>query len=67
MIIAPILLSWVYEQNEELTFYVSAAISAISLIVISYVATWKNARDIGKKSLYKEEKEIELKTVAVHS
>ena len=66
MIISPIALSAVYKVNKELCFYVSALISSISLIVIIYVATWKNAKDIGKKALYKEEeKEIELHEIAV--
>lgn len=61
MITAPIILSTVYERNKELTFYVSAIISAVSLIVIAYVATWKNSKDIGKKPLYKRElKEVSL-------
>lgn len=66
MIISPIALSAVYKVNKELCFYVSALISSISLIVIIYVATWKNAKDIGKKALYKEEeKEVELHEIAV--
>ena len=66
MIVSPIALSAVYKVNKELCFYVSALISSISLIVIIYVATWKNAKDIGKKALYKdEEKEVELHEIAV--
>lgn len=66
MIISPIALSAIYKVNKELCFYVSALISSISLIVIIYVATWKNAKDIGKKALYKEEeKEVELHEIAV--
>ena len=66
MIISPIALSAVYKVNKELCFYVSALISSISLIVIIYIATWKNAKDIGKKALYKEEeKEVELHEIAV--
>ena len=66
MIVSPIALSAVYKVNKELCFYVSALISSISLIVIIYVATWKNAKDIGKKALYKdEEKEVEVHEIAV--
>lgn len=56
-------------MNQELVFYITAGISAISLISIVYVRTWKNAKDIGKVALYKQtgeekEKEVELaKTV----
>ena len=52
MITAPILLAGVYDWNKEYTFYITAAISAISLFVICYVAMWKNSKDIGKKPLY---------------
>ena len=66
MIAAPILLSFIYEKNKELTFYISAIISSISLFVIFYVATWKNSKDIGKKAIYENEtakKEVELKEI----
>lgn len=52
MILAPIILSFIYEGNKEIAFYTTAGISAVSLFVITYVATWKNSKDIGKKALY---------------
>ena len=66
MISAPILLSFIYDKNKELTFYISAIISSISLFVIFYVATWKNSKDIGKKAFYEDKtakKEVELKEI----
>ena len=67
-IISPIALSGIYEVNQELVFYITAGISAISLVAILYVRTWKNAKDIGKVALYKQnreekEKEVELTKV----
>ena len=54
MIIAPTCLSFIYEINQEMTFYVSAAITMISFFTMSYVWTWENAKDIGKVALYKD-------------
>lgn len=53
MILAPILLSFVYEWNQEATFFVTASVFAIALIAMISVRTWKNAKDIGKIPLWK--------------
>ena len=52
-----------YEINQELVFYITSGISAISLIAIIYVRTWKNAKDIGKVALYKQNEEERGKVV----
>ena len=51
MIIAPILLSFVYEKNQVWTFYMTACIFAIALCVMIYIRTWKHAESIGKTPL----------------
>ena len=51
MILAPILLSFVYEWNQEVTFFVTASVFAIAWFAMMSVRTWKNAKDIGKVPL----------------
>ena len=48
MIIAPILLSFIYEKNQKWTFYITSCIFALALCVMVYIRTWKHAVNIGK-------------------
>ena len=57
LIVAPIVLSFVYDKNRDMTFYVTAVLSSLSLFTMLYVCTWKNVKEIGKAPLYKQEEE----------
>ena len=69
MIISPLILSSIYEYNIEAVYYFSSAFPAIACIIMIYISTWKNARELGKSTQVNTEKEsksnIELKTVDV--
>ena len=69
MIISPLILSSIYEYNIEAVYYFSSAFPAIACIIMIYISTWKNARELGKSSQVNDQKEakqeVELKSVAV--
>ena len=52
---APIVLSFVYDKNRDMTFYVTAILSSLSLFAMLYVCTWENVKEIGKAPLYKQQ------------
>ena len=70
MIISPLILSSIYEYNIEAIYYFSSAFPAIACIIMIYISTWKNARELGKSSQSNTEKDmkndIELKTIEVN-
>ena len=71
MIISPLILSSIYEYNIEAVYYFSSAFPAIACIIMIYISTWKNARELGKSSQSNTEKDMknvntELKTVEVN-
>ena len=54
LISAPLVLSQIYSANREAVYYVTAGVCLLGMLDIGYVASWKGARDFGKKAAYSE-------------
>ena len=67
MMVAPLILSAIYSVSKKCVFYFSAIFSLIAIAIMGYIATWDNVGEIGRKSMFEEEKkekvDVEMQTV----
>ena len=63
----PLILSAIYQYNKKWIYYFSSFTALIAAIIMGYMSTWDNVKEIGRTSMFKaedakEEKvEIEMK------
>ena len=69
----PLILSAIYQYNKKWIYYFSSFTALIAAIIMGYMSTWDNVKEIGRTSMFKaedakEEKvEIEMKTEGTSS
>ena len=69
----PLVLSAIYQYNKKWIYYFSSFTALIATIIMGYMSTWDNVKEIGRTSMFKaedakEEKvEIEMKTQGASS
>ena len=69
----PLILSAIYQYNKKWIYYFSSFTALIAAIIMGYMSTWDNVKEIGRTSMFKaedakEEKvEIEMKTQGTSS
>lgn len=63
------ILSAIYEYNKKWIYYFSSFTGLIATIIMGYMSTWDNVKEIGRTSVFKpedakegEKVEIEMKT-----
>lgn len=64
LIISPLILSAIYDLSKKWIYYFSSFTALVGVIIMGYIATWDNVKDIGRVATYKvdEPKEIEMQT-----
>ena len=64
LIISPLILSAIYDLSKKWIYYFSSFTALVGVIIMGYIATWDNVKDIGRTATYKvdEPKEIEMQT-----
>ena len=62
LIISPLILSAIYDLSKKWIYYFSSFTALVGVIIMGYIATWDNVKDIGRTATYKvdEPKEIEM-------
>ena len=66
LIISPMVVSVIYDFNKKCVFYFSAIFPLIAIAIMGSIATWDNVGEIGRKSMFEEEKkgvDVEMQTV----
>ncbi len=69
----PLILSAIYQYNKKWIYYFSSFTALIATIIMGYMSTWGNVKEIGRTSMFKaedakEEKvEIEMKAQGTSS
>lgn len=69
----PLILSAIYQYNKKWIYYFSSFTALIAAIIMGYMSTWGNVKEIGRTSMFKaedakEEKvEIEMKAQGTSS
>ena len=67
LIISPMVVSVIYDFNKKCVFFFSAIFPLIAIAIMGYIATWDNVGEIGRKSMFEEEKkekvDVEMQTV----
>lgn len=69
----PLILSAIYQYNKKWIYYFSSFTALIAAIIMGYMSTWDNVKEISRTSMFKaedakEEKvEIEMKTEGTSS
>ena len=52
------ILSVIYQWNHEATYYLSSISGVVCFIIMAYMSTWKNAKQLGKTSMVENEQEM---------
>ena len=70
----PLVLSAIYQYNKKWIYYFSSFTALIATIIMGYMSTWDNVKEIGRTSIFKaedakegEKVEIEMKTQGTSS
>lgn len=64
VIVAPLILSAVYEWNINATYYISVIPALLGTCVMGYVSTWQNAKTLGRPcDEDTEQKDVEMANI----
>ena len=59
------ILSAIYEYNKKWIYYFSSFTGLIATIIMGYMSTWDNVKEIGRTSVFKSEDAIEEEKVEI--